>query len=84
MIHIRIDGEAENSKRKMACGIGPGLPTGDKWVGASEYGLHGMVDCPKCSPDCRPLGTPISELSGQPGRTGYSRFVQIAKSWGYE
>jgi hypothetical protein len=41
----------------------------------------------------RPLGTPISELSGQPGdhrnpddprHAGYERFKRIAKSWGYD
>lgn len=29
------------------------------------------------------LGTPISELSGRPGETGYERFKTIAESWGY-
>lgn len=32
----------------------------------------------------KPLGTPISELSGQPGNPGYAEFCRIAKSWGYE
>ena len=32
----------------------------------------------------RPLGTPLSELSGQPGNAGYERFKQIAKSYGYD
>lgn len=32
----------------------------------------------------RPLGTPISELSGRPGEPGYDEFVRIAKSWGYD
>jgi hypothetical protein len=41
----------------------------------------------------RPLGTPISELSGQPGdprnpddprHAGYERFKRIAKSWGHD
>lgn len=40
-----------------------------------------------------PLGTPISELSGQPGdprnpddprHTGYEKFKRIAKSYGYD
>lgn len=30
------------------------------------------------------IGTPISELSGQPGQPGYSEFKRIAKSWGYD
>lgn len=29
-------------------------------------------------------GTPISELSGQPGQKGYAEFKKIAKSWGYD
>lgn len=41
----------------------------------------------------RPLGTPLSELSGQPGdpknpddprHAGYAEFNRIARSWGYE
>lgn len=41
----------------------------------------------------RPLGTPISQLSGQPGdprnpddprHAGYAEFKRIAKSWGYD
>jgi hypothetical protein len=41
----------------------------------------------------RPLGTPLSELSGQPGdprnpddprHAGYERFKRIARSWGYD
>jgi hypothetical protein len=41
----------------------------------------------------RPLGTPLSELSGQPGdprnpsdprHAGYERFKRIARSWGFD
>ena len=41
----------------------------------------------------RPLGTPISELSSQPGdpknpddprHAGYAEFCRIARSWGYD
>jgi hypothetical protein len=32
----------------------------------------------------RPIGTPISELSGRPGDKGYAEFCRIARSWGYE
>lgn len=41
----------------------------------------------------RPLGTPISELSGQPGdrnnlsdprHAGYAEFCRIARSWGHD
>lgn len=30
------------------------------------------------------LGTPLSELSGQPGTLKYAEFKRIAESWGYE
>lgn len=30
------------------------------------------------------IGTPISELSGQPGHPGYAEFCRIARSWGYD
>lgn len=84
MFHIRVDDEIENSKRRFACGIGPQLPDGDKWVGDSEVGLHHMVDCPGCADHRGHLGTPLSELSGRPGHRGYARFVEIAASWGHE
>ena len=32
----------------------------------------------------KPLGTPISQISGRPGEPGYAEFVRIAKSWGYD
>lgn len=32
----------------------------------------------------KPLGTPISELSGRPGRPGYAEFCRIARTWGYD
>ena len=41
----------------------------------------------------RPLGTPLSELSGQPGdpknpddprHAGYAEFCRIARSWGHD
>lgn len=84
MKHIRIDDEAENSKRRFACGIGPELPPGDQYYFAGERSA-GLADCPGCNPDGHvPLGTPISELSGRPGHAGYDRFVEIARSWGYD
>ena len=30
------------------------------------------------------LGTPISQLSGRPGHTGFGAFSDIAASWGYD
>lgn len=36
------------------------------------------------SPRGEPIGTPLSELSGQPGKPGYAAFARIARSWGFE
>jgi hypothetical protein len=84
MIHIRIDNERENSRRKFACGIGPELPPGDVYFFEGEPSAD-RADCPRCNPGGgRDLGTPISELSGRPGHPGYARFVAIAQSWGHD
>lgn len=84
MIHIRIDDEPENSKRKFACGLGPELPKGDIYWFAGETQAD-SADCPGCNPSGpRKIGTPLSQLSGRPGHDGYPEFVRIAKSWGYE
>lgn len=81
MIHIRIDDEELNSKRKFVCGIGPELPDGDTYYDASERADR-LADCPGCNPNPRKLGTPLSELSGRPGHPGYAEFRRIARSWG--
>lgn len=84
MIHIRVDNEPENSKRRFACGIGPDLPEGDKYYFDGEH-MADYADCPGCNPGGpRRLGTPISQLSGRPGHPGYEEFKRIARSWGYE
>ncbi len=84
MIHIRIDHERENSKRQFACGIGPDLPPGDVYYHVSEWRSE-RADCPGCNPaGPRPMGVPISELSGRPGEPGWDRFQRIASSWGYD
>jgi hypothetical protein len=84
MIHIRIDDEKENSKRKFACGLGPELPPGDIYFFPSELGAR-KADCPGCNPDGPTLlGVPLSSLSGRPGHPGYGQFVHIADSWGYQ
>lgn len=83
MIHIRIDTERENSRRRFACGIGPELPPGDVYFFASESRAE-RADCPGCNPaGPRPIGTPVSQLSGRPGTEGYRDFKRIADSWGY-
>lgn len=84
MIHIRVDDEKENCKRRFACGIGPELPSGDNYFFHQETSAD-KADCPGCNPHGpRQLGTPLSELSGRPGHPGYERFKQIAELWGYE
>lgn len=84
MIHIRIDDEELNSKRRFACGIGPELPPGDMYYFASESAADRLADCPGCNPVPRQLGTPISQISGRPGHPGYDEFKRIARSWGYD
>jgi hypothetical protein len=84
MIHIRIDDYPENSKRKFACGIGPELPAGDTYFFAAESCADRLADCPGCNPTPRKFGTPLSQLSGQPGNPGYAEFVRLARSWGHE
>lgn len=84
MIHIRIDDERENSKRRFACGIGPELPKDDVYFFADEP-QSDSSDCPGCNPaGPRELGSPLSELSGRPGSHGFERFKQIAETWGHE
>lgn len=84
MRHIRTDSQSDNRRRVFACGVGPMLPAGDTYVFVAEVGLHHTVDCPGCLQGRRPLGTPITELSGRPGHLGYEKFKRIAESWGYE
>ncbi len=83
MIHIRVDDELLNSRRRFACGIGPELPPGDVYYFAGES-LADRADCPGCNPNGpRQYGIPICGLSGRPGTEGYREFKRIAESWGY-
>lgn len=91
MLHLRTDDNELNCDRKFACGIGPELPDGDKYVdshtqAAAHLAVHQEVaHCPGCFGEARPqLGTPFSELSGRPGTKGFSKFCEIARSWGYD
>lgn len=84
MIHVRIDTEVDNSRRRFACGIGPELPPGDVYFFAGEAAAD-RADCPDCNPaGPRKIGTPIAELSGRPGHPGFERFCAIARSWGFD
>ena len=78
MIHIRVDDEELNSKRRFACGIGPNLPEGDKYFFQGEALAYSKADCPGCNPGgpVQP-GIPLSQLTGQ-------QYVRICNSWGYQ
>lgn len=84
MIHIRVDHEELNSKRRFACGIGPELPKGDTYYFADEAMADLKADCPGCNPNPRELGSPFSEISTQPGTKGYDNWVRISRSWGHD
>lgn len=84
MIHVRVDNEIENSRRRFACGIGPDLPPGDVYFFETESGAD-RADCPGCNPaGPRQLGTPISKIATQPGHPGYAEWLRISRSWGYD
>jgi hypothetical protein len=83
MIHLRIDNEELNDKRRFACSLGPELPLGDTYIFEGEYKSH-LVTCVGCGGGPRQLGTPISQLSTTPGKPGYKRWLEISKSWGYD
>jgi hypothetical protein len=84
MTHVRIDNERTNDKRRFTCGLGPDLPAGDVYFFQGESQAD-RADCPGCNPaGPRPLGTPISQISGRPGHSGFEEFKRIAQSWGYD
>ena len=72
-----------NDDRSTACGR-ERLPKGDRFFYASEIGNHHYVTCEGCKPHRVRLGTPLSELSVQPGTRGFDRFSEIASTWGFE
>jgi hypothetical protein len=85
--HIRVDAwcdedTGEHSMGRIACGLDQ-LPAGDKMVfEADSYAYH-VADCQQCNPGGpRQYGTPISQLSGRPGRPGFDEFCRISESWG--
>ena len=82
------------------CGINPGWYCGACDLGVGEHEIEREPldsDVPIMSAKefrgDSPLGTPLSELSGQPGpkddighpdHARYAEFCRIAKSWGYD
>jgi hypothetical protein len=84
VIHIRVDDERENSKRRFACGIGPDLPEGDVYYFAAES-LSRLADCPGCNPAGPwPFATAVDQLSGRPGHPGDEEFRRITRTWVYD
>jgi hypothetical protein len=77
VIHLRVDNEPTNAHRRFACGVGPDLPEGDTYFFVDSLSLVDVTGA-------RRLGTPISQLSGRPGHSGYEEFCRIARTWGYE
>lgn len=83
-----------------SCGINAGwyCDACDLGIGEHEYPREPMEDdvpimSAKEFRGDKPLGTPIAELSGQPGpknesghpdHARYAEFCRIAKSWGYD
>lgn len=83
-----------------SCGINAGwyCDACDLGIGEHEYPREPMEDdvpimSAKEFRGDKPLGTPISELSGQPGpkddighpdHARYAEFCRIAKSWGHD
>lgn len=61
-----------------ACDLG----VGDDGTYEPMDGDVGILSEPM--PPVEKLGTPLSELSGQPGHPGYAEFCRIAKSWGHD
>ncbi len=84
-VHICTYGGRTNAERRFACGIVGALPPGDTYWFESDGPAYHAADCQGCNPGGpQPYGTPISQLSGQPGKPGYAEFLRIAKSWGYD
>lgn len=55
---------------------------GYAWLdGRGRETLEGALRAARKS---RPIGTPLSQLSGRPGHPGLDRFSAIASSWGYD
>lgn len=78
-----------------SCGIVAGwyCDACDLGIGEHEYPREPLDDDVGIMPYGRPIGTPVSQLSGQPGpkddpghpdHAKYAEFCRIARSWGYD
>lgn len=86
MLHIRTDSHLTNDRRKFACGIGPTLPDGDKWVYEGER-MARQADCPGCNPrGPAPIGVPASSMNGNAANrhndpAAWERWVAFSEGW---
>ena len=71
-----------------SCGIVGGwyCDACDLGIGEDDYepmeGDVGIAPTPR--DPSKPLGTPLSQISGRPGDPGYEEFCRIAGSYGYD
>lgn len=58
----------------------------DLGFGEHEYPREPLEDDVPLAPrdPSKPIGTPISQISGRPGEAGYEEFCRIARSWGHD
>jgi hypothetical protein len=74
-----------------SCGISAGwyCDACDIGIGEHEHprepmeGDVGIMSARELRGD-KPLGTPLSELSGRPGQPGFAEFCRIARSYGHD
>lgn len=73
------------------CGINPGWYCDACDLGIGEHEIErepldgdvGIMSAKEFRGD-KPLGTPLSEISSQPGTPGYAEWLRISKSWGHD
>lgn len=70
--------------------MGGGWYCGDCDIAINEEDYSPMDDDVPTGPGpeprdpSKPLGTPLSEISTQPGTQGYAEWLRISKSWGHD
>lgn len=84
MIHVREqDPTKPEGETRIRCGLA-NMPAGDTTFFEGDPGAWLTATCEGCNPGGpKQLGTPISQLSGRPGRCGFDAFTDVAASWGY-
>jgi hypothetical protein len=60
----------------------------DLGIGENEYprdaGEHDVYVPSMPRDPSKPLGTPISQVSGRPGTDGFAEWCRISRSWGFD